>query len=124
MKLQRVTALLYRIFLMHNYHRFIFICFIFLFSCSDIQRNKTHQNTSVSSIKKGKVLAASYCQSCHMLPDPSWVNSKTWDKGILPNMGPRLGIFYYGYTAYPSYKYDRDLPKGFYPEKPVITNEE
>ena len=64
-------------------------------SCSQSKRNSSHDNVSIESINKGKELAKNHCQSCHMLPDPSWVDSKTWQKGILPNMGPRLGIFHF-----------------------------
>jgi hypothetical protein len=102
-----------------------FIFFVaFIISCSNIQRNKSHNHVPVESITKGKALAITYCQSCHVLPDPSWVDARTWQNGILPNMGPRLGIFHYNQKTYPSFRFDGNLSKGYYPEKPLITDED
>jgi VCBS repeat protein len=74
----------------------------------------------LSSIGKGETLAIQYCQSCHLLPDPSLLDSKTWERGVLPNMGPRLGIFQYESQVYPSYKHDFDLDSNFYPKQPIL----
>ena len=69
-------------------------------------------------------MARKYCQSCHLLPDPSLLDSKSWEEGVIPNMGPRLGIFQYGYQSYPSYRRDRDLDTIFYPTQPVLSLDE
>lgn len=87
-------------------------------------RNLSHAPVTLESIRKGDQLVHRYCQSCHALPDPSLLDAGTWEKGVLPNMGPRLGIFEYGYRDYPSYRSERDLPPGFYPSKPMMSNEE
>jgi len=55
-----------------------------------------------------------------MLPYPSLLDTKSWEKGVLPNMGPRLGIFQYGFQTYPSFKNDRNLDSNFYPSKPLL----
>ena len=55
-----------------------------------------------------------------MLPDPSLLDSKTWENGVLPNMGPRLGIFQFGSRSYPSYRRDLNLDSNFYPSQPVL----
>ena len=101
----------------------ISFCFIiFLPSCREsFNRNSTHLETSSSSINNGKELASKYCQSCHLLPDPSLVDSKTWEKGILPQMGPRLGIFFYNSQRYPSAKNDINLGGNFYPSQPMLS---
>lgn len=39
-------------------------------------------------------------------------------------MGPRLGIFFYGFKQYPSAKYDGNIGEKFYPSQPVITAEQ
>lgn len=96
------------------------LCIAILYSCKNDQRNSTHKDVSLASIKNGKVLAIKYCQSCHSLPDPSLLDSKTWEKGVLPNMGPRLGIFFYGSEKYPSSKNDKDIDPNYYPSKPVL----
>ena len=92
-------------------------------SCSQIKTNPSHKNVSEESIEKGRELAKNYCQSCHMLPDPSWVDSKTWEKGILPNMGPLLGIFYFQNKTYPSSRFDMNV-SGVYPSKPLVSEEQ
>lgn len=93
-------------------------CFV---SCQQrYNKNSTHQQVSDESINKGKELAAVYCSSCHLLPDPSMLDAKSWAKGVLPMMGPRLGIFYYGFNQYPSAKYDGNIGEKFYPSQPVV----
>ncbi|MEP6844918.1 MAG: VCBS repeat-containing protein, partial [Panacibacter sp.] len=86
------------------------------------QKNSTHQQVPDESIEMGKQLSATYCQSCHLLPDPSFLDAKTWEKGVLPWMGPMLGIFHYGMHTYPSEKYDMNLGENFYPSQPVLTD--
>jgi FG-GAP-like repeat len=93
----------------------------FLFSCNNLKKNKSHQNIPDDNIEKGKILAAAYCQSCHLLPDPLLLDAKSWENGVLPGMGPRLGIFNYGFTEYPSSRHDRNLDKGYYPSKQLIS---
>jgi hypothetical protein len=78
---------------------------------------------SIESIEKGRELAKTFCQSCHMLPDPSWIDSKTWEKGILPNMGPLLGIFYFQNKTYPSNRFDMNV-RDVYPANPLMSEEQ
>ena len=95
-----------------------------MFSCTHFEKNSTHQKTPDANIAKGKKLAAQYCQSCHILPDPSLLDSKTWEAGVLPGMGPRLGIFNHGFTEYPSSRYDKELDSNYYPASPVLSFED
>ncbi|HEV7330600.1 MAG TPA: VCBS repeat-containing protein [Flavisolibacter sp.] len=97
---------------------------VVLISCEDDPRNASHASVPLESIRKGKRLAATYCGSCHMLPDPSSLDAKTWAQGVLPQMGPRLGIFEHNYRDYPSYRRDPSLPPDFYPAEPVIKAED
>ena len=85
----------------------LFIFLIILFSCNGPAKNKAHQNIPDSSIEKGKILAATHCQSCHQLPDPSSLDAASWENGVLPAMGPRLGIFSYGFKQYPASRHDK-----------------
>ena len=94
------------------------------FSCKNYHRNSTHKDVPLSSIKSGELLAIKYCQSCHLLPDPSLLDAKSWEKTVLPSMGPRLGIFHYDFETYPSYKSDKDIGLNFYPSKPVLNSVE
>jgi FG-GAP-like repeat len=106
------------------------ILFSFVFAtiimggCNNYKRNQTHPEIDNADIGKGKALAAVYCQSCHSLPDPSQLNARSWEKGVLPNMAPRLGIFSYLLQRYPSSRYDRFLDKNFYPSAPLLKPEE
>jgi len=101
------------------------LLFVFIFSsCKHYPRNLSHAQVPLSSIREGERLAAVYCGSCHLLPDPSLLNSKSWEKGVLPQMGPRLGIFNHGFEQYPSNRFDANLDKGYYPAAPLLKPEE
>lgn len=103
----------------------IFIVITLLSSCQKkYHRNKSHEKVSYESIAKGEKLAQRYCQSCHLFPHPDLANATSWEKGILPNMGPRLGIFYFHFKQYPSSKYDKSLDTNFYPHQPLLTLDE
>src|SRR5438034_5142055 len=102
----------------------VFLIFMVFSSSDNAFINKSHSDVARSSIIKGKDFATVYCQSCHLLPDPGLVDAKTWENGVLPNMGPRLGIFNYQFKTYPYNRFDRDLDSGYYPNHPLITDEE
>lgn len=72
--------------------------------------NFTSEETVIdsASMAKGKTLAMQYCQTCHLLPDPSLLDKTTW-KSLLPEMGLRLGI------QSPSVKFLAEQDKSFYP---------
>lgn len=91
-----------------------------LYSCRDYHRNKSNAAIPLSSIRKGERLAAKYCQSCHQLPEPSLLDAKTWEEGVLPVMGPHLGIFEFYFRRYPSAKNDKSLSKNFYPSQSLL----
>jgi VCBS repeat protein len=93
-------------------------------SCKNYHRNKAHPEISNEDIKNGASLAVVYCQGCHALPDPSLLDAKSWEKGVLPNMGPRLGIFQFNFEVYPSSKNEKALSKNFYPSSPLLSLEE
>ena len=102
----------------------IFFLSTFIFSCLDDNEAGVQRSASASDIAKGKELASVYCQSCHLLPDPSYLDGKTWANGVLPIMGPRLGIFEHNKRRYPYSRFDLELGKDFYPAKPVLTDEQ
>ncbi|SFP61670.1 FG-GAP repeat domain-containing protein [Parafilimonas terrae] len=102
----------------------VFIGYLFFISCSQpaFVKNKTHASTPDSSIKKGKILAETFCQSCHSLPDPSLLTAGVWENGVLPAMGPRLGIFEHRYKRYPSNINDPNIGRHYYPPSPLLSN--
>ncbi|MDQ2721355.1 MAG: VCBS repeat-containing protein [Bacteroidota bacterium] len=97
-----------------------FLCFILFYSCKTYHRNSAHKDVSSINIEKGEALAKIYCQSCHMLPDPSLLDTKSWEKGVLPEMAPRLGIFNFGFEVYPRSR-DKNIGNNFYPSQPVMS---
>lgn len=99
----------------------LFLLSIVFISCKNYKKNKSHQTTLNASIEKGKKLAAQYCGSCHQLPDPSLLDSKSWENGVLPEMGPRLGIFFYGAKAYSLSIKDQNVGSAYYPSEQVIS---
>jgi hypothetical protein len=99
-----------------------FLALIICMACGHPARNAEGQPIADSSIEHGKVLAATYCGGCHLLPDPGLLNKFYWEKGVLPAMGPRLGIFQFGRQRYPSYAYDPNVGVGFYPSRPLLTD--
>ncbi len=104
---------------------YFFLLVGMFYGCGEsFHRNKSHAAVPLSSIKQGNALAGVYCGSCHALPDPSQLNAESWEKGVLPNMGPRLGVFEHNFMPYRSARNDRSLPSGFYPDSPLLTSEQ
>jgi hypothetical protein len=67
----------------------------------------------------GKALASQVCGSCHLFPDPSAVDKKTWREQILPRMETRLGVSPPDYSSSPEGALIKELK--IYPEQPLIT---
>jgi hypothetical protein len=103
---------------------FIFTAIILISSCKQYHRNQSHPEIGYSSIRSGETLAKKYCQLCHAFPEPSLLDVKSWEKGVLPNMGPRLGIFSFRGISYPSTRHNRYTPAGYYPSNPILKPEE
>jgi hypothetical protein len=92
---------------------------------AEFRKNQSHADVSDEDIAAGQQLAGTYCKSCHLLPDPSLLDAKTWENGVLPQMGPRLGIFQHGPANYPvSNSPYTNMGKGFYPDKPLVSQEQ
>src|ERR1700730_11375130 len=93
-------------------------------ACHSYKRNNAHPDADMSSITKGKVLADQYCKSCHLLPDPALLDAGSWEKGVLPHMGPLLGIQSFKGRTYPADRNDRYLDPGYYPAAPLLNPED
>jgi hypothetical protein len=94
--------------------------FNLLSSCNNNQTPNSGSGND-SSVQRGKALAAVYCQSCHLLPDPSLLDKNSWAEGVLPAMGPHLGIFAYGTKLYPAKRNDPNVDKNYYPSQQMIS---
>lgn len=44
--------------------------------------------------QKSERIAKKYCSGCHVFPDPSLLDKKTWRDGVLPEMAFRMGVNY------------------------------
>jgi hypothetical protein len=93
------------------------LCAVIYRANKDTDDNNTAGSDN-SDINHGKSLALKYCQSCHMLPEPSLLDKENWPKA-LAMMAPRLGIFSHNNQAYQVYP---DVDKGFYPSEPVMSS--
>ncbi|HUX84078.1 MAG TPA: VCBS repeat-containing protein [Chitinophagaceae bacterium] len=69
----------------------------------------------------GATLAKQYCATCHSFPEPSLADRNSWLTGILPGMGPRLGIFQYSGIKYPNERNLPGVPPYYYPSKPLLS---
>src|ERR1700753_3715484 len=98
----------------------LFLFFLSFVSCGRRAYDSAGRPIADSAMRSGKALAARYCGSCHQLPDPSLLNKASWEKGVLPEMGPRLGIFRFGSSYYPSDIHDPAIGRGFYPSQPLL----
>lgn len=76
-----------------------------------------------SEHEKEERLAKQYCAACHIFPEPSLLDKKTWEKGVLPEMGFRMAIP--GHPIKLTTPVE-ELPIIFssIPGKPMVTNEE
>jgi hypothetical protein len=97
----------------------VFFFLLNLCSCDPYNRNQSHKQIPTDSVEAGETLAKKYCQSCHAFPQPSLLSVEAWEKGVLPNMGPRLGIFNHYWTQYPSMRRDPNLAPGVLSFKPL-----
>lgn len=89
---------------------------------SDSPQQSKNNNAAVSSnIKAGKKLAEKYCSTCHTYPEPKLLDKETWASQVMPNMGPRFGIFYHNHKKYPI-EQTPNLPENLYPEKQLIAD--
>lgn len=59
-----------------------------------------HSDPEAARMKEAKALAASYCSSCHMQPDPGLLDKKTWETSVLPAMAKNMGITRWSGTYY------------------------
>jgi hypothetical protein len=104
---------------------FIPICIILFGSLINYScKSNTPIDLFDQRIEEGKKLAEKNCQSCHLLPDPKLADSKTWGNGILPQMGPRLGVFFYQGLRYPSYRFDFSTPSNYYPSQQKVSDDD
>jgi mono/diheme cytochrome c family protein len=84
---------------MRSYNKTIVIALLSLMCAALVECNSSTNNaageSSKDDVSKGETLAATYCQSCHKLPDPSLLDKSNWRNSVLPVMGLYLGAKYH-----------------------------
>ncbi len=103
---------------------FVIVVIIFSFEKEAAQNEDATQITeSHLNTEKGRQLSLKYCSACHTYPDPDLLPKRTWEKFVLPNMGPLLGIYKHNNIEYPVLR-TPNLPENFYPSEQKLSNEE
>ena len=54
------------------------------------------QNKTTDELMHGKELSKRYCQNCHQYPEANLIDKKHWEQDVLPAMGTKLGLTYWG----------------------------
>ena len=63
------------------------------FSCTPAaDTNKDNHKVDMAAVKKGETLFTTYCQGCHLLPDPKRLPKQVWETSILPLKAIRMGL--------------------------------
>jgi hypothetical protein len=86
------------------------------------RKNSSHGEASDEAIARGEVLARTWCGSCHQLPTPDMLDAHSWEEGVLPQMGPRLGIFQYRNRRYPNNIGDPNVGRKAYPDSALLSD--
>jgi hypothetical protein len=112
-----------------NYLALAFSLFFLFVYCQNKPVPSVAKDTlpPVPSGKTGKELAEIYCGSCHLYPEPSLLDTGSWLRELLPNMGARLGIRTEGYNPLRKLNPEDAMMIGvenIYPEKPLIAVED
>lgn len=72
--------------------------------------------------KDPELLAERYCGSCHIFPEPSLLDKRTWEKGVLPEMAFRMGLTYESLQSLS--EEDRYEILKALPPQPMVTDEQ
>lgn len=108
--------------------KIIFFCLFLNVSCNGPAEKKSPQKLALENIISGKELSKIHCRRCHLYPEPSELDTKTWERSVLPLMGRLFGI------------YEAEVPRSkilegainrksveklhMFPEKPGISSED
>lgn len=105
----------------------LFFCIGLIVPAHKATFNTADPDINTDSILPGRKLALQYCSSCHLFPEPSLLDKKTWVEQVLPNMGLRLGIHEVNkdpYADLPSDEQDILRKLNLFPNTPLITRKD
>jgi FG-GAP-like repeat len=77
---------------------------------------------SRTDLAKGERLARTHCASCHLFPEPSLLNKKTWENGVMPEMAFRMGLDFTYISKINAA--DRNVALRTIPDSPTLTMED
>jgi len=101
---------------------------VLFFACNPISERKqppvSLERLATTDLNlNGEQLANAYCGSCHIKPEPTVLDKKTWTENVLPDMRKRLGLYLesdFG-TTLPE---DAGIPKGIYSKAQLIQRDD
>jgi hypothetical protein len=95
------------------------ILYLSLFSLLFVSCQQTQE-------EKEEAIAKKTCASCHKFPDPSLLDKKTWETGVLPEMSYRLGLGnrFELMTRISDEQFQSAMKLNVYPESPTISQED
>jgi len=100
---------------------------LFIISCSEKKQesqNKIPQLSEENIINNGHKLALTYCQGCHLFPEPELLDTTSWRK-VLKAMSYRLGIdAEEGYENIGGMESDLLKMQAIFPTQPLINKED
>src|SRR5690348_1968286 len=86
---------------------------------SHLAAGATNRSTPAKTSVVGRIAAQSYCQTCHLLPEPDMLDRKTWRDELLPKMKYLTGM------TPPTTNYFKDLDillrANVFPKSPMMT---
>ncbi|MPR34688.1 FG-GAP repeat domain-containing protein [Salmonirosea aquatica] len=87
----------------------------------------TYWSCGTGQKPKGEVLARQYCAGCHVFPEPSLLDKKTWVEGALPYMASWMGVHVAKDDSAIFQNFEQQLRTeelGVFPKVPVVSEEE
>lgn len=78
--------------------------------------------------RSGAALAATYCQSCHRLPEPDLLSADDWEQHVLPQMALFMGLYDNGAPPDSLFEDGRGgtlvREAGIYPQEPALSRKQ
>lgn len=103
---------------------------VFTIACNRKEGNETASEKDINNETaaiSGEALAKIHCASCHAFPAPELLDKATWQYGVLPQMGYRMGI----YEDTTRQSLIENGPggalvekSGIFPQKPIVSEEQ
>jgi len=100
----------------------VFVGLLLLLDGIDSVKAGTNPPGGAPEIERGAVLARSFCQSCHLFPEPGLLDKARWKNEALPFMSKWLGISKMNLDLRPGRKYVEAA--GVFPTSPILRTQD